>query len=315
VYRDLLGRPADPTALSIWTQALQQGLTREQVAMEIGTSVDYFQSYVASVYEAYLGRPPDQTSLITFPEELQTGLSEEQLQAAVLASPEFFARTGGTDQAFVDGLYCALLGRHADPSSAEFVDRLAAGTLTRMQVAQAVLSSPEYLQDLVRGWLLRYLRRADPTAEAFYAGALEHGATNEQVIAAILGSNAYFDEFNTPTLSIFTIRSGGSITLALERSATITMQVFRVKSRGSLLLPAVQRGATADAVSSMFKLPKLKLLGVVKFGHHRKGHFTLRWNRTVNTKKLTKGRYELVILLHRGRRLIGVSNPVPFAVR
>ena len=215
----------------------------------------------------------------------------------------------------MDGLFCTLLGRHADPGSAVFVNALAGATLTRMQVVQDVLSSPEYLRDLVHGWFLSYLRRADPAAEQFYTGVLEHGASNEQVIAAILGSGAYFDEFNPVILGNFTIHAGGVITLVLEHPATITMQVFRVKSPGTLLLPAVQRGATADAVSTAFRLPKLKLVGIVSFGHHRRGRVTLRWNRAVKGKKLAKGHYELVLQLRRGTKLIGASDPIPFRVR
>ncbi len=64
--------------------------------------------------------------------------------------------------------------------------------MTRTQVAQAIYSSPEYQQDLVQSFYMRYLHRvADSVGLNLSTAALRLGRSDESVILAIVSSPEY----------------------------------------------------------------------------------------------------------------------------
>ena len=66
-------------------------------------------------------------------------------------------------------------------------------SVPRATVAAEILSSSEGRDVLVQRFYLRFLRRgADPGGEAGWAGVLQHGGRDEQVIAGLVGSDEYF---------------------------------------------------------------------------------------------------------------------------
>jgi hypothetical protein len=96
------------------------------------------------------------------------------------------------NRVFVQHVYQDVLGRQADPAAlATFGAGLAQG-MTRMQVAQAVLGSPEYAAVVVTALYGRLLhRQPDPAGLAAYVGVLQHGGTAEQVEAQLVASDEY----------------------------------------------------------------------------------------------------------------------------
>jgi hypothetical protein len=98
------------------------------------------------------------------------------------------------NQRFVFHLYMDLLGRQ--PSTAEvnfFGTSLDQGLLTREQLAQSFLSSPEFFTHQVDQLYVRLLgRHADPAALASGAGFLAAGGHIDQLEAVLLGSDEYF---------------------------------------------------------------------------------------------------------------------------
>jgi hypothetical protein len=67
-----------------------------------------------------------------------------------------------------------------------------AGGWTRSQVAAALFTSTEYREHLVQGDYQRYLLRpADSSGLAAFVGALQGGARDEDVLAALAGSDEY----------------------------------------------------------------------------------------------------------------------------
>jgi uncharacterized secreted protein with C-terminal beta-propeller domain len=95
---------------------------------------------------------------------------------------------------FVAQLYRDLLHREVDASGlANWGGLLRQHQLTRAQVAQALVSSPEYRNNLVQSLYAGLLGRvADPSGLDTFVGLLGRGGTAEQVEAAILGSDEYF---------------------------------------------------------------------------------------------------------------------------
>ena len=92
----------------------------------------------------------------------------------------------------MNALYEAALGRAIDPSGeAEFIQALVAG-MSPVQVAATIFSSSEHRQNLVQSYYQTFLRRpAHPGGLATFIGALR-GVSGEEVIAAIVGSQEYF---------------------------------------------------------------------------------------------------------------------------
>jgi len=63
------------------------------------------------------------------------------------------------------------------------------GGMTRLQVAQNILSSNEYRTDFIQGWYQKYLSRAASESEvSAWLGTFDSGGTDEQVDGQPTGS-------------------------------------------------------------------------------------------------------------------------------
>jgi uncharacterized protein (TIGR03118 family) len=194
VYLDLLHRPVDPTGLNAFSALLGQGVSRNQVVLDIESSMEFRTDQVQALYQQYLHRAADPGGLAAFTNLLASGATVEQVAALIAGSPEFFQHQGGgTNTGFLSALYQDALHRGVDPTGqAAFGSALANGATPR-QVAAAVFASPEFLQDTVQSFYQSLLhRRADPAGLNAFVSALEHGATDQQVLAAIAGSDEFF---------------------------------------------------------------------------------------------------------------------------
>ncbi len=95
--------------------------------------------------------------------------------------------------AYVDQLYHQLLNRIPDPGGlAGWVAALDNGVLSRTQVAQAILNSDEYRQDVIENLYEHYLHRAAEAAGlAGWMQGMRNGLTDAQLEAAFVGSPEY----------------------------------------------------------------------------------------------------------------------------
>jgi hypothetical protein len=198
LYRDLLGRKVDLIGLAAWSGLLDSGVSRSQVALDIEGSGEYRKRVVDNLYQQYLHRPADPTGEAIFVNDLQIGVTVEQVAAAIAGSPEYFqTRGGGTNTGFLDALYQDALGRAPDPTGrAIFLQDLAQG-ISRTAVAAAILASTEYRQDLVTSFYGQLLDRTpDSGGLNNWAGELQKGATDQMVIAGMIGDGGkeYFDK-------------------------------------------------------------------------------------------------------------------------
>jgi FG-GAP-like repeat/Domain of unknown function (DUF4214) len=130
--------------------------------------------------------------------QFQQGLSYEQMITSLTSDPSYFAeaRINGNDGAFVTAIYNDLLGR--TPTTFEhdtlFVPQLFnAEAASRTQDARVLLGGQPYQTVFIQGVYSQFLNRAPTNAELnFQLDQLGHGQTQEQVIAAILGSPEYY---------------------------------------------------------------------------------------------------------------------------
>lgn len=92
LYADVLGRFADSSGLTFWTQALQGGTSREVVARAFITSTEAYLGILHSDYLMFLSRPFSQGDEAFWLPRLQNNQETPQsLGIAVLAADEFFA--------------------------------------------------------------------------------------------------------------------------------------------------------------------------------------------------------------------------------
>jgi hypothetical protein len=304
LFHDLLGRAPGQFELHAATQALSFGEARKQLVLWLLGSTEYQEDLVNGYYLRFLRRPGNPSDLAYFANVIHTGGTDQQAVASLLSSPEYFANRGnGSSGGFLTAMYCDAVFRPIDQPTQDSADNLLTKGTPREQVATNMLSSTEYLSQLVNGYYLRFLRRSGvPSDLAYFAGAIHNGGTDEQVIASLLSSPDYYALFNPTVKAVTTLSAQGTIHTTLSRYATLTMTVLRI-------VPAVQSAAAA------FGAPHTKMVGVVDFGAHRKGRVTLHWNRKVSGRRLLRGSYVLLLHAYHGHKLIYVSDALPFRVR
>jgi hypothetical protein len=220
LYRDLLTRQPDPAGVAAASTVLggpwqqdQGAHARAQLAGAILGSSEYRSLAVHRLDLMLIGRPPTAAEVqaattTTTASAERRGLEVDQdLVAGIVSSPEFLALAGGTDSGFAALLYHDLLGR--SPTDAE-VQSLAGykdlDAATRQRTVVGIVNSPEYrtaainqtFHALLRGGCFGagqphpqcHVATRQPT-QAELAAALSQGQTDEQVRAAIMGSQEY----------------------------------------------------------------------------------------------------------------------------
>jgi uncharacterized delta-60 repeat protein len=193
LYQQLLQRQPDAGGLAYWSNLLDHGVSRIQVALDIEQSQEYRQDEVQALYAHYLNRAADPAGLAVFTNLLAHGSTIEKVAAQIVGSAEYYQTHGDTIAGFLSALYHEALGRNIDPSGqAYFASQLAAG-VSRQDIASAIFGSLEYCQDVVRSYYQALLgRSAGTTGLAIFAGALATGTRDEQVLADILASDEFF---------------------------------------------------------------------------------------------------------------------------
>lgn len=210
VYHDLLRRNAEPGALQYWPGLIASGQARPVVVLEIEESQEYHDDIVNGLFQLYLHRVADTAGLAADSAFLAAGGTPEQLSLDLVSSTEYYqSRGGGTNQGFLNALYSDTLHRQVDASTASALAGDDFSQLAfRVGIALGVFKSDEYLSDLANdapeasnessgyvafGWYNAFLRRdADSAALANVIAMLRAGATDQQIIAGILGSDEYF---------------------------------------------------------------------------------------------------------------------------
>jgi hypothetical protein len=191
VYEVLLNRPADSTATNLVNQ-LNHAATPTSVVQSVENTPEYRTDQVQLLNERNLHRlaGSNEQGEINF---LAMGGTLEQLAAQLVGSNEYFQLHGSNIETFIDGLYEDGLDRQ--PTTLELVsaEQALAGGKTRTQLALSIFTTPEALSNLVQADFQSLLgRRADPTALASFVNVLQHGGTDQLVLAQILGGTEGF---------------------------------------------------------------------------------------------------------------------------
>jgi hypothetical protein len=199
IYNNVLGRAPDAGGYSSNLTTLLNGFEtqRLRVTTALDTSFEFEDNLVNTLFEKFLRRLPTPTELSQRITQLATGTTDENLINVLISSAEYFQNPtlgGNSNSTWLNQVYLDLLGRTRDAGSQGFLDGLNNKTLTRAQVAAALLSSGEYRTDLINRYYSLYLGRTPAPAEVSgWQKSFTSGATDEQVIAAITASNEYFE--------------------------------------------------------------------------------------------------------------------------
>ncbi|MER2264063.1 DUF4214 domain-containing protein [Methylobacterium oxalidis] len=176
LYQATLGRGPDAGGLQFWTDQLNQGAQRIDVALGFVFSSEHVASLqnvfsgglfvpdkeaadVARLYYTMLGRAPDAGGIQFWSEQLELGGSLSGLAQGFLSSGENATKYGGmSNRDYVDALYMNALGRHAEAGGHDFwTARLDSGT-SRADLAVQLSDSAEamnfHVGQIEQGWQL-----------------------------------------------------------------------------------------------------------------------------------------------------------------
>jgi hypothetical protein len=213
MYVNVIGRAsADPQGPEVagWVSFIlgQYAATRQSVATTVANSSEHRARVIAGYYQTFLGRAAGAFEIQSWLKQTQAGLTDQQVLAAIVSSPEFFPTSGAgsSNATWIAKIYTDLLNRSSanDNQANQYLAYLnsvptAQTQQARQTVALEILASTEYLSDLVASFYNKYLGRnkpipanqADPELVGWVA-LLKKGATEEQVVAGILGSAEFF---------------------------------------------------------------------------------------------------------------------------
>jgi hypothetical protein len=178
---------------------LDQGVPVDQVVRRMEASDEYRFKVVNDVYVKLQHRTADPSGLNSFVAFLANGGTMEQAEISIVTSAEYFQRAGGANASYLASLYHDILGRTIDPTGqVNWGATLTLGPTIanfgnpRLIVARGVIQSLEAAQDRVEEFYQRFHHRAaDPSGLQTFVTAQQHGLSDEDVIAAIVGSQEY----------------------------------------------------------------------------------------------------------------------------
>ncbi len=199
IYRDLLGRPADPGGLDFWATAIGSGMPPARVIEAFIQSVEVGGAYEPTVrlYRAAFLRSPDPSGLSYWVKAARGGSDFKTIAEVFATSTEFVNRYGSlTDRQFVDRIYRNVLGRAADRAGADYwVGQLQRGQ-DRGELLLAFSESPENARRtsvsarLSVLWITLLKRIPDNAAVEAWAGRPATTPTAD-LINEVIGSPAY----------------------------------------------------------------------------------------------------------------------------
>jgi uncharacterized secreted protein with C-terminal beta-propeller domain len=191
VYLGLLQRPVDEAGLEHWSDALNQGASRQFVTQSIMQSTEYYNVQIQYLYSQLLNRAADGSGLATWTSFLTAGHSLDEVRTGILSSLEYFAKSG-SNAGFVADLYVDLFSRQADPVGQFAWQTVLQLGLPRDQAVGLLAHSHEAAVHDVMVQFGRYLgRSADLDGLLYFAGAEQGGHTSQDVAAAIMGSQEF----------------------------------------------------------------------------------------------------------------------------
>jgi Ca2+-binding RTX toxin-like protein len=192
LYHDVLGRSGNAQEIAGWIDLLHATGSRNAVVRGIENSLEGIRHRVDGWYVQFLNREAHDNEEQPWVDLLLRGATEEQTLSGILASPEYFALSGSTNDGYVRRLYRQLLGREGqDPEVQGWVNAIP--TFGRFGVALMIQQSPEYRTRSVQAIYVERLRRPTPPPRAETDGWTVSSADLKSIRIAIETTDEYFN--------------------------------------------------------------------------------------------------------------------------
>ena len=149
IYRDLLGRPADPGGLNFWSTAVASGTSPAEVIEAFIDSREVGGAYEPTIrlYRSAFLRPPDPAGLAYWVKTVRSGSDLDRVAQVFATSTEFRNRYGALSNAdYVNRIYRNVLGRRADESGAAYWTAQLDGGMKRGAMLMAFAQSTENIR-------------------------------------------------------------------------------------------------------------------------------------------------------------------------
>jgi hypothetical protein len=195
-YKDVLDRAPDSTGASFWLGQLDGGrIPLVKVVNSFLATPEHYAAEVDQLYSMYLHRVAEPAGRAFWTNLLTQGADGRQLAVDFLLSAEYQGLHAG-DSSFVQAMYQDVLTRAAGASEVSaWQQQLAAGTLDRLAVARAIVTSGEAYQDEVNQDFARFLGRApEAAAEQYFVAALQNGTQSPtQIVVDLMLTGEYYN--------------------------------------------------------------------------------------------------------------------------
>jgi hypothetical protein len=199
LYGAVLGRTPDAGELAAAQQTFgaqdaQSVAVREQDALSILGSNEYFTSVVEHDYQLYLGRAAtsgEAAAVSGYVAQLQGGVGANQVAVEFLTSAEF-AAAHADNAAFVQALFQDVLGRTGSAAEVQAYVQMLGRGVSRAAVVGGFVNSAENARITVQALYAQYLQRSpDQSGEPFYVQQILTGTNLRTVAAEILSSTEF----------------------------------------------------------------------------------------------------------------------------
>ena len=195
LYKDLQGREGDANGLTFWTDNLNKGMSKKEVATKFLSSKEYSKKIVTKYYGWFFERQPDQGGLKYYSELVQkNNWTEREILIEFCISDEFWDKGGKNPEGYVTRLYQKLFSRKPDAGGLEYwSDQLKKGQ-SRKFVVEGMAKSDEYRKSFVKFMYDWYLKREpDSGGLKFYTDKMKE-TSERALVFLILESKEYWDK-------------------------------------------------------------------------------------------------------------------------
>jgi alpha-tubulin suppressor-like RCC1 family protein len=228
-----------------WVNALGSGTTRSQLAATLAGSDEFLGLIADHEYADILDRAPTGTERSDATTSTRASGTTGGWVPTILASTEFYAKAGATNEGFVTTAGQRVLKR--DLSAGEIgpmVADLTAGNKTRLQVATDLYSSVEASQVRAKMWVQKLLSRDPTDTELATWSALVLSGGDLAVVAQIAGGDSYLALAQTRYTQATLTAAAGTI---IVTGAQVISTNYNTDGTGNGTI-VLANGVTAPAV-------------------------------------------------------------------
>ncbi|WP_203670313.1 DUF4214 domain-containing protein, partial [Cellulomonas pakistanensis] len=189
MYQDLLGRPVDAAGLATWTDALMSGVGQPALVGSLTSSEEYVRLRVTQAYREVLGREPEPAGLQDWRNRIFAGQATvDDVKRRFYDSQEYYNRSGGSPEGYVDLLYRTMFDRSATAQErTHWAGQI--GTVGRAKVVDGIWFSTEAAMWRSGKYYETFLQRtAERSGKEYWAGVLltrGEGAVRQGIAGSI----------------------------------------------------------------------------------------------------------------------------------